>query len=241
MAAAMQRNAAAFDRFAPTWDADHGPGSPRAGEFSARLGLLRGLCAGGRRVLELGCGTGLNLVALSPVIAQGVGVDFSPAMILHARANAARAGVRNLRFVLGDVLDPCTGSEPFDVIILAGTLEHLADPGAALASCRKRLARGGRVVVIAPHRLNPCLLWQRLRGSGGRLFAGDRHPVPRELAALARRNGLVRTGLHALPCRPSHEGEAPPPAWVRHLTRAAGLVPLPATRGAFALVLEASC
>ncbi|HEV7368553.1 class I SAM-dependent methyltransferase [Arenibaculum sp.] len=240
----MRSSPAAFDRFAPTWDAEHGRHSPRAAEFRARLALLERLCAGRRRVLELGCGTGQHLVALAPAIGEGVGVDFSPAMIDRARANAEAAGIANLRFLTGDAVTADTGTEPFDAVLLLGVIEHLPDRAAALASCRDRLAGGGpagggRVVIVAPHPANPAFLWHRLRhGAPARLFEGDRHLSPRGLARLARSCGLEPEGLHALPGLPSHEGEGAPPAAVRALMRAASRLPLPAARGAFALVLK---
>src|SRR5689334_4551410 len=55
----------------------------------------------GKRVLELGCGSGHLLASLQP--AHGVGVDFSASTI--ARASARYPG---LTFVLGDAEDPST-------------------------------------------------------------------------------------------------------------------------------------
>jgi SAM-dependent methyltransferase len=233
---------AAFDRMAADWDAGHGPTSGRGREFAARVRLLCRLCAGGGvRVLDLGCGTGLNLIALGDAIGSGVGVDFSPAMIACATAKAAEVGAANLSFRVGDAVTTDTGPEPFDVILLSGVLEHLPDPDAALAACRSRLARGGRIVIIAPHPHNPAFLWQRLvQRRRPVLFADDRHRTPAELTEMARRHGLERVGLHALACRPSHEGEAAPPRWVRAVMAGMAAVPLQATRGAFALVLRAA-
>jgi SAM-dependent methyltransferase len=239
----MERGPAAFDRFAEDWDDRHGPASPRAAEFRARVRLLRRLVArpggGAVRMLELGCGTGLNLVALADALAEGVGVDFSPAMIARARRNADQAQARNLRFVRGDAAEAPFPAGSFDLVLLAGTLEHLPDRGAALERCRTLLAEGGRVVVVAPHPRSPALLWQRLvRGGAGRQFAQDLHLAPRGLAALARRHGLEPAGLHALPCLPAHDGEEPPPGWVLGALGLFSLLPVPAARGAFALVLE---
>ena len=49
-------------------------------------------------VLDVGCGTGSYALALAPVCAQVVGVDFSPGMIGLAAQRAAREGLRNVRF-----------------------------------------------------------------------------------------------------------------------------------------------
>src|SRR5262249_45754390 len=83
------------------WDAEHGPVSARAFEFSERIEYLRALCReyGKPRVLDLGCGTGRTLAHLASGIAAGIGVDISPVMISCARRSAARAP---LHFQIGD-------------------------------------------------------------------------------------------------------------------------------------------
>src|SRR4051794_6982314 len=71
----------------------------------------------GKRVLELGCGTGDMLAALEP--SYGVGVDFSPEMLARARARYPQ-----LSFVLGDAEEPSTLNAiegPFDYIVIADT------------------------------------------------------------------------------------------------------------------------
>ncbi|HVJ54194.1 MAG TPA: bifunctional class I SAM-dependent methyltransferase/glycosyltransferase family 2 protein [Aliidongia sp.] len=85
---------------------------------------LRFLIRPGIRVLELGCGNGDLLANLTP--AEGVGIDFSPAMIALARHRHPEQ-----TFVLGDVEDPETiralGPRPFDVILLSDTIGSLED------------------------------------------------------------------------------------------------------------------
>jgi ubiquinone/menaquinone biosynthesis C-methylase UbiE len=85
--------------------------------------FMRFLIPPGKRVLELGCGSGHLLAALRPSF--GVGVDFSARVL--AKANALYP---NLDFVLGDVEDPATlaGIEgPFDYIVIADTIGTFED------------------------------------------------------------------------------------------------------------------
>src|SRR5258708_37501125 len=63
--------------------------------------FMRFLVPPGKRVLELGCGSGHMLAALEPSF--GVGVDFSPKTIAKARPLYPR-----LNFLQGDVEDPAT-------------------------------------------------------------------------------------------------------------------------------------
>jgi len=233
----------AFDRYADRWAGPPAPGTAAWREATARWRLLRTLCDSGTpRVLELGCGTGWNLIELAPFIERGVGVDFAPRLIERARANAARRGAANLEFVVGEILelDVVTAARgPFDLIVLAGVLGHVPDQARALEACRRRVAADGRVVVIMPHPANPVFLWTRLaRRRVPRLFPTDRHLSPRALSALARRCGLAPRRVHPLPCRPVHDGDPSPPGWVRAAIHALGVLPFAPTRGAYALVLR---
>ena len=65
-----------FDVLAATWDAQHGPASPRAPEFAARVRYLRTVCRTCDRphVLDLGCGTGQTLIHLADVVERGIGM-----------------------------------------------------------------------------------------------------------------------------------------------------------------------
>ena len=77
----------------------------------------------GKRVLELGCGTGQLLNALNP--SHGVGVDLSANMVDIAQKNYP-----NLEFIQGDIENPeliKSLEGTFDYIILSDTLGFLDD------------------------------------------------------------------------------------------------------------------
>ena len=81
------------------------------------------LVGDGKRVLELGCGTGQLLNALNP--SYGIGVDISANMVSVAQQNYP-----NLEFIQGDLEDENFISSlqgPFDFIILSDTIGYLDD------------------------------------------------------------------------------------------------------------------
>src|SRR5258707_2129774 len=82
--------------------------------------IYRFLISPGRRMLEIGCGTGDLLASLRP--AYGVGVDFSPEMIQRARQRHPQ-----LEFVQADGHDLDSVGGPFDVIILSDLVNDLWD------------------------------------------------------------------------------------------------------------------
>jgi len=98
------------------------------------------------RVLELGCGTGLfsrHLLARYPD-GTFVFTDLAPSMVEQCRLNVNGLGKR-LSFEVMDAARP-TADGRFDLIAMSMTLHWLADPEAALATLRKRLAPEGVLV-----------------------------------------------------------------------------------------------
>ncbi len=99
------------------------------------------------RSIDLGCGTGANVVHLASVGFDSWGVDFSEVAIAKARKRAAEAGV-DPSFVVGDLTAAdIPGVEgPFDFITDFGTLDDLrGEARRAMARTVTRLARPGTI------------------------------------------------------------------------------------------------
>ena len=94
---------------------------------------MRFIIPPGRRVLDLGCGTGRLLASLEP--SHGVGVDFSARMLEEGRRRHPQ-----LAFVEGDIEQESTFDDiegPFDFVILSDTIGMLDD----IETVLKRLHR----------------------------------------------------------------------------------------------------
>lgn len=90
-------------------------------DYLARV--LKARVAPGQRVLEIGCGSGDLLAAVSPSF--GVGLDFSSRAVA-----AARVQHPNLHFFEGDACESSTLAKargPFDVILIVNTVTLLGD------------------------------------------------------------------------------------------------------------------
>lgn len=95
------------------------------------------------RVLEIGCGTGDTLAALSP--SHGVGLDFSPAMIEQARRLHPA-----LTFQVGDAEDATAIAAlegPFDFILVHDTIGMFDDCQQTLEHLHQLCDRHTRLVV----------------------------------------------------------------------------------------------
>ena len=69
-----------------------------------------------RRVLDLGCGGGVQALLAAPHSERVVGVDLSPRALAFARFNALLNGVRNVEWREGDLFGPVAG-ERFDRVV----------------------------------------------------------------------------------------------------------------------------
>lgn len=97
------------------------------------------------RSIDLGCGTGANVVHLAGQGFDATGVDFSKVAIRKARARAQETGVP-ARFVVADLAAPVTvGVEgPYDFLTDFGTLDDLrGEARRSMAATITRLARQG--------------------------------------------------------------------------------------------------
>jgi ubiquinone/menaquinone biosynthesis C-methylase UbiE len=102
------------------------------------------------RVLEVGCGTGLNFAHVAKRLgAEGelVGLDFSADMLKRAERRVAARGWQNIELTQGDATQMQLGRQ-FDAIFFAYSLTMIPDWRAALDRAWEHLAPGGRIVVL---------------------------------------------------------------------------------------------
>jgi predicted GNAT superfamily acetyltransferase/ubiquinone/menaquinone biosynthesis C-methylase UbiE len=111
----------------------------------------------GERVLDLGCGTGLNHPLLHAAIApEGriLGVDLSASMLEVARRRAERRGLDTVRLLSTDAvaLDPRRVVAELgglaDVVLATYTLSIMADPAEAWRRAMTAARPGARVAIV---------------------------------------------------------------------------------------------
>ncbi|OKJ14048.1 hypothetical protein AMK19_10045 [Kitasatospora sp. CB01950] len=103
----------------------------------------------GQRVLDLGCGEGIIARAVAARGASVVGIDPSPAMIAHARAQGT-----GVDYAVDDGCVLSTVSDCSVDRVTAGlSLNNVPDLDAALAAVRRVLVPHGSLVLTIPH---PC-------------------------------------------------------------------------------------
>jgi SAM-dependent methyltransferase len=121
--------------------------------------LLRRACGDlkGLRVLDLGCGTGLDSINLAQAGALVTGLDIDPERLAIARARARAANVR-VSFVESLSHPACNEGPPFDALISIDVIEHIEHPISVYAPGLARLRTGGAVILATGNRWAlPCI------------------------------------------------------------------------------------
>ncbi len=117
---------------------------PRLIDFSAYRG---------KRVLDVGCGAGTDLVRFAKGGALVTGVDISESAIELARANFAQQGLAaDLRVADGEHL-PFEDAR-FDLVFAHGVVQYTPDGRALVQECRRVLGPGGEAVFQVYNRVS---------------------------------------------------------------------------------------
>ena len=85
--------------------------------------------------MEAGCGVGAQTVTLAQNSPKAfiTSVDISEVSIAQAREKVEKAGITNVKFQQGDIFHLPFAAESFDHVFVCFVLEHLSNPGDALA------------------------------------------------------------------------------------------------------------
>jgi S-adenosylmethionine-diacylgycerolhomoserine-N-methlytransferase len=117
--------------------------------------LIEGLALQpGSTLIEVGCGTGRNLIAIARLYPQArlLGLDASEAMLEMARVKVREAGLEDrilLRHGLAEELSPSAfGLESFDHVLFSYSLSMVPDWRGALSAAIAALSVNGRWYVV---------------------------------------------------------------------------------------------
>ena len=155
--------------------------------------VVRSLDTVPSKLVDVGCGLATAAHALLPRCSSVsyVGVDSDAERSARARESLDGTSYSDrveLRIGRAEQL-PCESCEA-DAVLVAMTLQHLRDPGAALCECARVLAPRGRLVAIEPDNLVNRFYFDDVNAA--RVFP------PISLSALPCRAGLKRPGSPSL-------------------------------------------
>lgn len=139
----QDKTRAFFDSVAGRLGRDYVPGKSWKSMAEALLRLLPPLT-----IADLGAGEGSFALLLAQRAARVIAVDSSARMIEVGREQAARHGVKNVEYRLGDMEEVPIGAGEVDLVFFSQSLHHALHPERALAEAARILASGGRIVVL---------------------------------------------------------------------------------------------
>ncbi|MGI9264501.1 MAG: tetratricopeptide repeat protein [Gammaproteobacteria bacterium] len=96
-------------------------------------------------ILIAGCGTGHQSVSSAQRFAhcQVTAIDLSLASLAYAKRKTKQAGIRNIDYLQGDILELTDLEQRFDIIECTGVLHHMSDPAEGWRVLRRLLRPGG--------------------------------------------------------------------------------------------------
>ena len=107
----------------------------------------------GKKLLELGCGIGTDLVRFAKGGAEVTGVDLSETALELAEKNARQAEV-TMRLELANGEDMPFEDDAFDVVYGHGVLQYTAEPQKMVAECRRVLRSDGVAIFMVYNRIS---------------------------------------------------------------------------------------
>jgi ubiquinone/menaquinone biosynthesis C-methylase UbiE len=178
--------AAAYNDWAETYDRDHNRTRDLAGETLRQVELN----LAGRRVIEVGCGTGRNTEWLARPEAGSASIlalDFSEEMLARARTRVNNSSVR---FIQHDARTTWPiGNASADVVIAMLILEHVENLAPVFAEAARVLTAGGQFFLCELHPMRQL--------SGGQAQFSDARSGERKLvtAFIHDVSDFVNTGI----------------------------------------------
>jgi len=162
----------------------------------------------GKRVLEVGAGTGRDSESLARAGAEAWTLDYSEQSLALMSENLED----QVRIVCGDAFALPVASESFDVVFHQGLLEHFKNPEDILAENHRVLKPGGYVLADVPQRFHYYTLAKHVLMFFDKWFAGwETEFSPRDLESMVQNAGfeIVATYGHNLY----------PPIWYRGIRK----------------------
>lgn len=150
----------------------------------------------GRRLVDVGCGTGRWMAHAQPCGARVAGVDLCHEMLLRAASKSRLTG----HLARGSAECLPLASATADLVVCSFALGYVADARAAIREMARICDRGGRVVVSDLHPEALEAGWKRAFRSGDAAFEIEHFPHPTPVLLEAASGAGLRLERTAAAC-----------------------------------------
>jgi len=103
----------------------------------------------GKKVLDVACGTGWATIAAARLVSDTgfvTGIDIADQLLTLAKAKATAAGLKNIKYFMGNAESLEFDDNTFDAVICASSIFIFQDPTKALCEWYRVLKPGGNVI-----------------------------------------------------------------------------------------------
>lgn len=158
--------------------------------------LLRLMDPKGKKILEVGGGSGRDSIRLAQMGADVTVIDYVRSSLDVVARNAERAGVV-LTLVHGNALDMPFPEGTFDAVFHQGLMEHFRDEQPLLIENRRVLKTGGLVLIDVPQKFHIYTVFKQTLIAMNKWFAGwETQYTIDELEAIVRKAGFDVAGRY---------------------------------------------
>lgn len=137
----------------------------------------------GKKVLDIGCGSGIFIEALSKMGAEVTGVDCSKKMLSLADCRLKKASAARYDLLVADASSLPVGGTHYDFVICAGLLDYVLDIKKVLKEIHRVLKDSGLAVITIPSRITPFFI---LRSKFGGYLRKKLFNLPPILSAVTK-------------------------------------------------------
>ncbi len=117
----------------------------------------------GKKVLDIGCNTGILLIPLLEKGVDIVGIDISKSDITKARKKLRKAGFLTNKALVADAKDLPFKAGTFDIVLLSDILEHVDKPKLVAKETLRVVKRRGLIYATVPNEWHPVIKYTWLR------------------------------------------------------------------------------
>jgi len=120
---------------------------PDDGSCIMRYKIAAKQCAG-KRVLDIGCGTGLGASLISQTATQLIGIDYSSATIAYAKRHNR---LDNVEYYVADIQKEIVEVGTFDLVCMFEVLEHVQNARLAMHNVTEKMKPDAVLLLSTPN------------------------------------------------------------------------------------------
>lgn len=129
-------------------------------ERRASLLITQGEITGGKRVLEIGCGTGIFTEKICRTKAKIIAIDISPELLEKAKEKINASKFMDVDFKVMNVEKMDFFDNEFDCVVGSSILHHL-NLEKSILEIKRVLKNGGKIAFAEPNMANPQIIIQK--------------------------------------------------------------------------------